>query len=141
MFKIIFCPVTAICVFLGGRMPRPQFTSNRHETGSSDLPPACSTEEACPGHDWRDHAPACGGQLRTEMDVCSLGGPARSIISLSMPNERNDTKCAPPFRAEFKQRLRAERDDELDQMIARTMAPNPTARWGVTHGGERDCRS
>jgi len=40
----------------------------------------------------------------------------------------------PPFRAEFKQRLRAERDDELDQMIARTMASNPTARWGVTHG-------
>jgi len=40
----------------------------------------------------------------------------------------------PPFRAEFKQRLRAERDEELDQMIARTMASYPTARWGVTHG-------
>jgi len=24
MFKIIFCPVIAICVFLGGRMPYPQ---------------------------------------------------------------------------------------------------------------------
>lgn len=40
----------------------------------------------------------------------------------------------PPYRAEFKRRLRAERDDEVDQLIANAMAKSPTARWGVTHG-------
>jgi alpha-beta hydrolase superfamily lysophospholipase len=40
----------------------------------------------------------------------------------------------PPYREEFKRRLRAERDDELDQMLARMMASSPTVRWAFTHG-------
>jgi pimeloyl-ACP methyl ester carboxylesterase len=40
----------------------------------------------------------------------------------------------PPYREEFKRRLRAERDDELDQMLARMMTSGPTVRWAFTHG-------
>jgi pimeloyl-ACP methyl ester carboxylesterase len=40
----------------------------------------------------------------------------------------------PAFRAEFRRRLRAERDEEIDQILARIMATSPTARWAFTHG-------
>jgi alpha-beta hydrolase superfamily lysophospholipase len=40
----------------------------------------------------------------------------------------------PAYREEFKRRLRAERDEEIDQMLARIMASNPTVRWAFTHG-------
>src|SRR5262245_25108426 len=35
---------------------------------------------------------------------------------------------------EFKRRLRAERDEEIDNMLTRLMGSSPTARWAFTHG-------
>jgi pimeloyl-ACP methyl ester carboxylesterase len=40
----------------------------------------------------------------------------------------------PGFRDEFKRRLRAERDDEIDGLLANIMISSPTARWAFTHG-------
>src|SRR5262245_43148751 len=40
----------------------------------------------------------------------------------------------PGHREEFKRRLRAERDEEIDAMLARVMGASPTARWAFTHG-------
>lgn len=40
----------------------------------------------------------------------------------------------PGYRDEFKRRLRAERDDEIDGMLSKIVASSPTARWAFTHG-------
>ena len=53
------------------------------------------------------------------------------VYDFSAPQLAN---VPPGYREEFKRRLRAERDEEIDNMLARIMGSSPTARWAFTHG-------
>jgi dienelactone hydrolase len=52
------------------------------------------------------------------------------VYDFSAPQLAN---VPPSYREAFKRRLRAERDEEIDNMLAGVMGSSPTARWAFTH--------